>query len=55
MDYVSKRTEVIPTMTKDAIVVVKFLRENIFTRFGMLELLLVIRVPTLLIVLLMLY
>ena len=35
MDYVSKWVEVIPSRTNDAKVVVKFLRENIFARFGM--------------------
>jgi len=33
-DYVSKGVDVIPTRTNDAKVVVKFLRENIFARFG---------------------
>lgn len=36
VDYISKGVEVIPTRTNDAKVVVKFPRENIFTRFGML-------------------
>ena len=35
MGYVSKWVEAIPTRTNDARVVVKFLRENIFARFGM--------------------
>ena len=35
VDYVSKGIKVIPTRTNDAKVVVKFLRENIFPRFGM--------------------
>jgi len=35
MDYVSKWVKAIPTRTNDARVVVKFFRENIFTRFGM--------------------
>ena len=35
VDYVSKWVEVIPTMTNDMKMVVKFLRENIFTGFGM--------------------
>jgi len=35
VDYVSNRTEAIPTRTNDAKVVVKFLRKNIFARFGM--------------------
>jgi len=35
VDYVSKWVEVIPTRTNDARMVVKFLRENIFARFGM--------------------
>ena len=35
VDYVSKWVEAIPSRTNDAKVVVKFLRENIFTRFGM--------------------
>ena len=34
MDYVSKWVEAIPTHTNDANVVVKFLRNHIFTRFG---------------------
>ena len=34
MDYVSKWVEAIPTRTNDASVVVKFLRNHIFTRFG---------------------
>ena len=35
MDYVSKWVEAIPSRTNDAKVVVKFLMENIFARFGM--------------------
>jgi len=35
VDYVSKWVEVIPSRTNEAKVVVKFLRENIFFRFGM--------------------
>ena len=34
MDYVSKWVEAVPSRTNDAEVVVKFLRENIFARFG---------------------
>ena len=34
--YVSKWVEIFPTRTHDAKVIVKFLRENIFARFGML-------------------
>ena len=34
VDYVSKWVEAIPTHTNDAIMVVKFLRSHIFTRFG---------------------
>ena len=34
VDYVSKWVEAIPTHTNDASVVVKFLRNHIFTRFG---------------------
>jgi len=34
MDYVSKWVEAIPTRTNDNIVVVKFLKENIFYHFG---------------------
>ena len=34
IDYVSKWVEEIPTCTNDAIVVVKFLRSHIFTRFS---------------------
>ena len=37
VDYVSKWVDAIPTRTNAAKVVVKFLRENIFTRFGMLR------------------
>ena len=33
MDYVAKWVEAIPTSTNDASVVVKFLRNHIFTRF----------------------
>ena len=33
-DYVSKRVEAIPCRTNDHKVVVKFLKENIFSRFG---------------------
>ena len=35
VDYVSKWVEAIPTKTNDRHVVVKFLKENIFARFGM--------------------
>ena len=35
VDYVSKWVEAIPTKTNDHRVVVKFLKENIFSRFGM--------------------
>ena len=35
VDYVSKWVEAIRTRTNDGRVVVKFLRENIFARFGM--------------------
>ena len=34
MDYVSKWVEVIPTITCDAKVVLRFIRSNIFSRFG---------------------
>ena len=34
VDYVSKWVEAIPTRTKDANVVAKFLRNHIFTQFG---------------------
>ena len=34
VDYVSKWVEAIPTRTNDNIVVVKFLKENIFYHFG---------------------
>ena len=34
VDYVSKWVEAVPTKTNDNKVVVKFLKENIFTRFG---------------------
>ena len=34
VDYVSKWVEAIPTRTNDASVVVKFLHNHIFTRFG---------------------
>jgi len=35
IDYVSKWVEAVPTKTTEARVVVKFLRENIFSRYGM--------------------
>ena len=35
VDYVSKWVEAIPTRTNDHMTVVKFLKENIFSRFGM--------------------
>ena len=34
VDYVSKWVEVIATLTNDSKIVIKFLRENISTRFG---------------------
>jgi len=34
VDYVSKWVEVVPTKTNDNKVVIKFLKENIFSRFG---------------------
>ena len=34
VDYISKWVEAIPTRTNDDTVVVKFLRNHIFTRFG---------------------
>jgi len=34
VDYVSKWVEVIPTRTNEARVVIKFLRENIFSKYG---------------------
>ena len=34
MDYVSKWVEAIPTITFDAKVVLRFIRSNIFSRFG---------------------
>ena len=34
VDYISKQIEAIPSKTNDAKVVVKFLMENIFTRFS---------------------
>ena len=34
IDYVSKWVEAMPTKTNDNKVVVKFLKENIFSRFG---------------------
>ena len=37
VDYVSKWVEAIPTSTNDTSVVVKFLRNHIFTRFGTLR------------------
>ena len=37
MNYVSKWVEAIFTRTNDVKVAVKFLRENIFIRFGMLR------------------
>ena len=35
VDYVSKWVEAVPTRTNDHRTVVKFLKENIFSRFGM--------------------
>ena len=35
VDYVSKRLEVIPSKTNDKKVIVKFLKENIFSHFGL--------------------
>jgi len=35
VDYVSKWVEAIPTRTNEVRVVVKFLRKNIFSRYGM--------------------
>ena len=35
VDYVSKWVEAIPTRTNDHKVVLKFLKEHIFSRFGM--------------------
>ena len=35
VDYVSKWVEAVPTRTTEARVIVKFLRENIFSRYGM--------------------
>ena len=37
IDYVSKWVEAVPTKTNDNEVVVKFLKENIFSQFGTLE------------------
>ena len=34
VEYVSKWVEAIPTKTNDANIVVKFVKENIFSRFG---------------------
>ena len=34
MDYVSKWVEAIPNRTNDNKIVIKFLKENIFSRFG---------------------
>ena len=34
VDYVSKWVEAVPTRTNDNKVIVKFLKENIFSRFG---------------------
>ena len=34
IDYISKWVEVVPTKTNDNQVVIKFLRENIISRFG---------------------
>ena len=34
VDYVSKQVETIPSNTNDNKVVIKFLKENIFSRFG---------------------
>ena len=38
VDYVSKWVEAIPSKTNDNKVVIKFLKENIFSRFGTLVL-----------------
>jgi len=35
MDYISKLVEAIPSRTNEAKMVMKFLREDIFARFGM--------------------
>jgi len=35
VDYVSKWVETVPTRTTGTRVIVKFLRENIFSRYGM--------------------
>ena len=45
-DYVSKRVEAIPSKTNDNKVVIKFLKENIFSQFGTLVLSSVIIAPT---------
>ena len=37
VDYVSKWWKPLPPPTNDAKVVIKFLKKNIFTRFGMLR------------------
>jgi hypothetical protein len=39
VDYVSKWVEVVPSKTNDHKVVVKFLQENIFTRFVLCQIL----------------
>ena len=46
VDYASKWVEVIPSRTNDNKVVIKFLKENIFSRFGILVLSSVIMVLT---------
>jgi len=55
VNYVPKWVEAIPSKANEAKVVMKFLRDNIFTRFGMPMLSLVIMAPILIIDLLMPY
>ena len=46
VDYVSKWVEAIPSRTNDNRVVIKFLKENIFSRFGIPRAIIVIMVLT---------
>jgi len=47
VDYVSNQVKVVSTRTNDAKVVMKFLRDNVFTGFSMPRAILVIKAPTL--------
>ena len=49
VDYVSRWVEAIPTRINEATVVVKFLRENIFSSYGMPRVIINVRVPILIV------